>query len=208
MIGPLMWGKPCFQLWCWTPWISIQTRSCWSHLFLRINCDKFLQDFFLSKCFCPIIPRLLGKAPTVMNNKIHVCLTKSFEIWLYNGTDDDAQLTCGELFGFGQGAFQESPTGHVVVACKTWCIQSFWACFGRAVLARCGPQWGSECFALAGGKWFGDVGSCHYQWQRAEVCGGFGLPCLPPIRGNFIEHGGAWYAPQNNTGQLRLKTSD
>lgn len=55
--------------------------------------------------------RLLGKAPSVMNAKIQVCITKNYDVWLYNGTDTDVPLTNGELFGFGQGVCQETPAG-------------------------------------------------------------------------------------------------
>ena len=49
-----------------------------------------------------------------MDNKIEVCITKDFELWLRNDTDSDIQLKCGELFGFGVGSCQQLPTGLLI----------------------------------------------------------------------------------------------
>ena len=57
--------------------------------------------------------RILGKAPTIMNNKIHVAICKeSIEVWLVNSTDSAIPLRSGELFGFGLGSIEEVPLGH------------------------------------------------------------------------------------------------
>ena len=58
--------------------------------------------------------RLFAKTIPVVNNKIHLVVTKDLEVWLYNSTETDVTLHHGELFGFGQGLAAEAATGWLL----------------------------------------------------------------------------------------------
>ena len=55
--------------------------------------------------------RLLTQCNPVLNPKLRVSITDSYEVWMVNPTDETVTVSHGELFGFGLGNAAEAPTG-------------------------------------------------------------------------------------------------
>lgn len=47
--------------------------------------------------------------------KPSICITSSFQVWLGNLTDADANFDPQELFGFGLGQYEERPVSTLVL---------------------------------------------------------------------------------------------
>ena len=68
----------------------------------------------LTLCFPAVSLRLQAKCPAIAEPRIEVCITKTFQVWLRNNTEEDIQLSACELLGFGQGVCTDQPAGLAV----------------------------------------------------------------------------------------------
>lgn len=58
--------------------------------------------------------RFMGRGTSIVNDKIHVCITKDpVKVYLLNTSDEEVSLNAGELMGFGPGSFKAVTPGLV-----------------------------------------------------------------------------------------------
>ena len=53
--------------------------------------------------------RLIAQCIPVISDKIQVCVSKDFSLWLANPTDQKIDLESGELFGYNVGQYDQKP---------------------------------------------------------------------------------------------------
>lgn len=58
---------------------------------------------------------MLCKCVATSNAKLKVAVTKGFEVWLLNDTEESLDISHGELFGFNVGNFTDRAVGRAKV---------------------------------------------------------------------------------------------
>ena len=58
--------------------------------------------------------RVIGQSTVVGNDKIGLVATDTYELWIFNDTDEAVTLNACELFGFGMGAYVAKAAGWAI----------------------------------------------------------------------------------------------
>ena len=64
-----------------------------------------------------LLPRIMATAVYPRLPAVKICLTNSYDLWLVNEGETNAEIQAGELIGFNIGSFKEIALGATAGSC-------------------------------------------------------------------------------------------